>query len=189
MIESPRLLLRRFRPDDAPALGAYRSDPDIARYQVWPSPLTPAEAAETVRRHAEAQPENPGWFQYAIELKADSTLIGDLGVNLHENRLQADIGFTLAAAHHGHGYATEAVQAVVGHLVARGLHRFGAYCDARNTASIRVLERTGFRREGHGIEAVLVRGEWTDSYTFGLLARHWKAPSAISGAARGYRPR
>ncbi|MFF3431968.1 GNAT family N-acetyltransferase [Streptomyces sp. NPDC002602] len=181
MIETPRLLLRRFRPDDAPLLGAYRSDPDIARYQSWNSPLTPAQAAETVRGYAEAQPEDPGWFQYAIELQANpGHLVGDLGVNLHEDRLQADIGFTLAPAHHGHGYATEAVHATVGHLATQGLHRFGAYCDTRNTASIRVLERTGFRLEGHGVENALIRGEWTDTYSFGLLARYWKGPTATA---------
>ncbi|MGH3802785.1 MAG: GNAT family N-acetyltransferase, partial [Pseudonocardiaceae bacterium] len=159
---------------------AYRSDPDIARYQSWASPITPAEAAEIVRGYAEAQPEAPGWFQYAIELKADSRLIGDFGVDLHENRLQADLGCTLAPDQHGHGYAAEAVHGVVGHLIAQGLHRLSAHCDARNSDSIRVLERTGFRREGHGIENELIRGEWTDSYTYGLLARHWKGPSATA---------
>ncbi|MFD5892242.1 GNAT family N-acetyltransferase [Streptomyces sp. NPDC060334] len=80
-------------------------------------------------------------------------------------------------AHHHQGYATEAVHAAVGPFTTRGLHRFGAYYDTRNTASIRVLERTGFRLERHGIEDTLIRGEWTDTYSFGLLARHWKGPS------------
>lgn len=74
----------------------------------------------TVIRHAVAEfaagdPQRPGWFQYGIE--REHVLIGDVGVNLHENRMQAEIGFTLAPAYQGRGYATEAVRRVVGYLL------------------------------------------------------------------------
>ncbi|MEU1816789.1 GNAT family N-acetyltransferase [Streptomyces roseifaciens] len=62
-------------------------------------------------------------------------------MNLHDNRLQADFGYTLAPALHGQGYATEAVRAVVGHLFGRGLHRVSADCDVRNTPLARPLAR------------------------------------------------
>ncbi|MCT9081311.1 GNAT family N-acetyltransferase [Streptomyces fulvoviolaceus] len=175
MIETPRLTLRRFKATDAAPLAAYRNDPDIARYQAWPSPLSPQAAADTVRRYAEQDPDRPGWFQYAIELKADGGLAGDLGVLLHETGAQADLGFTLAPHLHRQGYATEAVQAVIRHLFARGLHRVSAECDARNTASARLLERNGFQREGRRPEFTrnINTGEWTDTLLYGLLARDW----------------
>ncbi|MEU1630637.1 GNAT family protein [Streptomyces sp. NPDC020096] len=179
-IETERLVLRRFRIEDAAPMAAYRNDPDIARYQAWPSPLTPEAAIDQSRVYSEQDPERPGWFQYAIELKADRSMVGDLGVNLHDNRLQADLGYTLAPALHCQGYATEAVRAVLGHLFRRGLHRVSAECDARNTPSARLLERVGFDLEGRRPEFTLHinTGEWTDTLLYGLLASRWQKPAA-----------
>lgn len=144
-IETPRLLLRRFTLDDAAPMAAYRNNPEIARYQGWPSPLTAEAAVAQVRAYSNGDPDEPGWFQYAIELRASRALVGDLGVLLGDDRLHAVIGFTLAPAHHHRGYATEAVQAMVEHLFTRGLQKVSADCDARNTPSARVLERAGFQ--------------------------------------------
>ncbi|MFZ3551719.1 GNAT family N-acetyltransferase [Streptomyces sp. 4.24] len=183
MIETPRLLLRRFEPGDAPALSVYRSEPEIARYQAWPSPLSADEADAAVRDYSKADPEQPGWFQYAIELKADRSLAGDLGINLHDNQMQAELGVTLAPAFHGKGYALEALHGILGHLFDRGLHHVRATCDARNTASARLLERTGFELEGCSTGSLWQRGEWTDLLLFGLLARNWKPQNFTSQAA------
>lgn len=170
-----RLLLRRFREEDAEALAAYRSDPEVARYQSWDSPVSVAEAAEHIRVFAAADPSKPGWFQYAIERRAGGVLIGDIGVCLEDNLMQVEIGFTLAAPHQGNGYATEAVRCVLNHLFGSGIHRVSAGCDPRNTASARLLERLGFRREGHRVEYFWIKGEWADELLFGLLARDWRA--------------
>ncbi|MBM7774747.1 aminoglycoside 6'-N-acetyltransferase [Actinokineospora baliensis] len=164
-----RLVLRPFEPGDAPALAAYRSDPEVARYQAWESPLSVGRAAEVVARFGADAPGGVGWFQYAISL--EGALIGDLGVNLHENRMQAEIGFTIAAAAQGRGYGTEAVARVLRHLFDDlGLHRVSAECDPRNEASARLLERVGFQREGLRRANTWLRGEWTDDLLFGLLA-------------------
>ncbi|WP_329571514.1 GNAT family N-acetyltransferase [Kitasatospora sp. NBC_01266] len=174
LLQTPRLDLRRFRPEDAPALAAYRSDPTVARYQGWTAPVTPAQATELVRGFAAGDPGQPGWFQYAIELRADGRLIGDLGVCLHENLLQAELGFSLAPEHQGHGYAAEAVRAVLRELFEqRGLHRVSAECDTRNRSSARLLERVGFLVEGRRPEYTWLKGEWTDDLLFGLLADRW----------------
>jgi aminoglycoside 6'-N-acetyltransferase len=177
ILTSARLTIRPFRAEDAQTLADYRSDPDVARYQGWEPPF-PVEAA--ARMIAEmTDPDEPGWFQHAIDL--DGTVVGDVGVNLHENRMQAEIGYTLAAAHQGHGYATEAVHRLLEHLFTeRGLHRVSAECDARNGRSVTLLTRLGFRQEGHRVEHTWIRGEWTDDLLFGLLAREFSAvqPSA-----------
>jgi RimJ/RimL family protein N-acetyltransferase len=169
-----RLVLRRFRAEDVDAFAAYRSDPDVARYQSWEAPVPLAEAARQVRRFAVADPTVPGWFQYAIEHRALSVLIGDVGVRLEPNLMQAEIGFTMASAFQGKGFATEAVRCVLNRLFRSGIHRVSAECDARNTASARLLERLGFRREGRRVEHTWIKGEWTDDLLFGLLARDWE---------------
>lgn len=168
---APRLVLRRFRHDDTPAFTAYRSDPVVARYQAWTTPVSPGVAAELVRTLADSDPDQPGWFQYAIERTADHRLIGDLGVCLHDNGLQAEVGFTLAAPAQGCGYATEALTHILDHLfVDRGLRRVSAECDARNLASARLLRRVGFSQEGYRPANTWLKGEWTDDLLFGLLA-------------------
>jgi RimJ/RimL family protein N-acetyltransferase len=178
LLETLRLRLRRFQADDVPAFSAYRSDPDVARYQGWTAPVPVEEAASLVRHFADGDPGVPGWFQYAVELKADGDLIGDVGVKLHENLMQADLGFTLAADRQGYGYATEAVRAVLDDLFARGLRRVSAECDARNTGSARLLERVGFQQEGLRPAFTWLKNEWTDDVLFGLLADHWQKPHA-----------
>ncbi|TCC40004.1 N-acetyltransferase [Kribbella capetownensis] len=168
LVRTERLSLRRFSPDDAEAFAAYRSDPDVARYQSWDAPLPLADALKTVEDFANGDPLKPGWFQYAVDL--DGVLIGDIGFNLHENLRQAELGFTLAPEHQGKGYATEAVRGLLDQLfVERKLHRVSAECDARNRASARLLERLGFRQEGLRLSNSWFKGEWTDDLLFGLL--------------------
>ncbi|WP_432941630.1 GNAT family N-acetyltransferase [Kribbella sp. CA-253562] len=172
ILSTERLVLRRFRDDDAAALAAYRSMPEVARYQSWDAPYPLEKAIETVRLYAGGDPEQPGWFQYAIDL--DGVLIGDIGLNLDETLRQAELGFTLAPAYQGQGYASEAVGALLDHLFTqRNLHRVSAECDARNVASARLLERLGFQREGLRRAASWWKGEWTDDLLFGRLHPDW----------------
>ncbi|HET6739210.1 MAG TPA: GNAT family N-acetyltransferase [Kribbella sp.] len=167
-VHTERLIVRRFSPADAERFGAYRSDPAVARFQGWEPPLRLAEAQQTVERFAQGDPEAPGWFQYAVDL--DGVLIGDVGLKLHDNLMQADLGFTLAAQYQGQGYASEAVRGLLQHLfVDRELHRVSAEADARNTASVRLLERVGFTREGLRPSNTWFKGEWTDDVLFGYL--------------------
>jgi len=170
LLTTDRLVLRRFRPDDAETLAAYRSDPDVARYQSWDAPYPVRKARYAIESMAAADPAQPGWFQYAVELTAERALIGDVGVNLHDNRMQAEIGYTVAPRWQGRGHATAAVRAVLDHLFrVQGLHRVSAECDARNLASVRLLERIGFRREGLLRQHTWIKGEWTDDLLYGLL--------------------
>src|SRR3712207_3871409 len=72
-----------------------------------------------------------------------------------------------------------------------GLHRIWADCDPANTASWRVLEKNGLRREGHLRENASIKGQWVDSLIYAVLSGEWMArPSAShgdGGAARARR--
>ncbi|MDQ2585970.1 GNAT family N-acetyltransferase [Saccharothrix yanglingensis] len=168
-----RLVLRSFSAADAPAFAAYRSDPEVARYQGWDAPFSVAQAEEFVREVSALDPAGIGWYQYAVDV--GGTLVGDVGVNLHEDHRQAEIGYTVAREHQRRGYAAEAVGRLVEHLFTdRGLHRVTAECDARNDRSARLLTRLGFRQEGHRVKATWHKGEWTDDLLFALLAEEWR---------------
>jgi RimJ/RimL family protein N-acetyltransferase len=171
-----RLILRRFRASDAPVLAAYRSDPEVARYQSWDAPFPVEKAEVAVRNFAASSPGEAGWFQYAIELAGEQRLIGDVAVRLHDNLVQGEIGFTLATAYQRRGLATEAVSAVLERLFrVQGLHKVTGECDARNTRSAALMERLGFQREGLLRQQTFIKGEWTDDLLYGLLAAEWPA--------------
>jgi RimJ/RimL family protein N-acetyltransferase len=173
-IRSERLLLRRLDAGDADALAAYRSDPEIARYQSWDTPFSVDDARSLISDFAGADLDCPGWFQWAVERVHEPGIVGDVGVNLLDDGKQAEIGYTIAPAFQGRGYATEAIARMVEHLlVDRRLHRVSAECDTRNEASVRLLERVGFRREGHRRSSTWSKSEWSDDYLYALLSHEW----------------
>ncbi|MEV0899818.1 GNAT family protein [Actinoplanes sp. NPDC049802] len=175
LLTTERLILRRFRASDAPVLSAYRSDPEVARYQSWEAPFPLERAQIAVRNFAAGSPDKAGHFQYAVELAAEETLIGDVYVRLHDNLRQAEIGFTFAGPYQKRGFATEAVSAVLDRLFGRqGLHKVTGECDARNVRSAALMERLGFRREGLLRQQTFLKGEWTDDLLYGLLATEWR---------------
>jgi RimJ/RimL family protein N-acetyltransferase len=174
LITTERLILRRFRKADASVLAEYRSDPEVARYQSWDAPFPLLRAETAVANFMASDPDKAGWFQYAIERVADRRLIGDVGVHLHDNLLQAEIGFTVATPYQRMGLGSEAVRAVLDRLFrVQGLHKVTGECDARNTPSAALMERLGFTREGHLRQQTFIKGEWTDDLIYGLLAEEW----------------
>jgi RimJ/RimL family protein N-acetyltransferase len=183
-----RVLLRRFGRADAAALARYRTVPEVARYQSWGAPYPLAAAEQLIGQLMREHPDTPGqWYQFAVTLRSTGELIGDCGaLPLAADPRIAEIGFTTAPGHQGHGYGTEAVLLLLGYLFSeRHKHRVSATCDARNTASARLLERVGMQREGHLRESTWAKGEWTDDLLFGMLDREWReqAGAAPSGPA------
>lgn len=175
-LRTARLLLRRFRPDDVAAFAAYRSDPEVARFQGWDAPYPTAAADAFVADLGRAVPGTPGqWYQIAVEEPVSGRLVGDVGVLTEADPRLARIGFTIAGDAQGQGYATDAVTAVLSHLFAGGTHRVSADCDARNTRSAALLERVGMRREAHHRASAWWKGEWTDEYVYAVLAGEWSA--------------
>jgi RimJ/RimL family protein N-acetyltransferase len=175
---SDRIALRRFVPADLTVFVRYRSDPEVARYQTWDAPYPRSSGERFISEQAEQHPDTAAeWFQYAMVLRSTNELIGDCasGTDANDPRI-AEIGFTVRPEFQGHGYATEGAGALIGYLFGeRGKHRLTARCDARNDASVRVLERLGMRREGHLRESTWVKGEWTDDLLYAMLDYEWAA--------------
>ena len=139
-IRTDRLVLRRFVAADAATLSGYRSDPDVARYQGWPTPYSVAAARRLIEEQAHLDGPRAGdWLQIAATLAGE--LIGDVAVRLSDDGRTARIGYTIAPAHQRRGFGVEAVGTVVSRLfeAAGGLHRVQASLDARNIASARLL--------------------------------------------------
>ena len=138
--------LRRFHAKDLDPFLAYRDDPEIARFQSWEA-MSREKAAGFIAHMASIDPLlRPGhWTQIAIAQTATDDLIGDMGLYLSNDGLEAEIGITLARSSHGQGHAMRACQLAVGLLFDRtAITRINAFADARNTASRRLCDRLGF---------------------------------------------
>ena len=167
-IVTPRLVLRRFTAGDAEVLAAYRSHPDVARFQSWAVPYGVDAAHNLIEAQSMLDgPTRGEWIQIATE--RDGELVGDVAVELSGDGLTATVGYTVAPAHQGRGLATEAVGAVVARLFDElAVHRVQASLDSRNDASARVVERLGFVHEGTAVSSVLEHAEWTDDARYAL---------------------
>ena len=178
-LRSPRLLLRRLENDDLAALCAYRSLPDVARFQDWDS----FSLQDGVRLIAEqsSQEENVSgtWLQLAIVRQDNGEMIGDCGMHFRrEDVSQMELGITLAPSQQGHGYATEALTSVIDHAFARlNKRRITAVTDAENARAAALFWRLGFRREGHFVENVWFKGRWGSEFAFALLRTEWQKHS------------
>jgi RimJ/RimL family protein N-acetyltransferase len=175
-IGAERLLLSPLVPADAVPLFAYRSLPEVCRYQSW-EPTRVEDAEAFIAGLAGVAFDTPGtWFQLGVRLRRGGELVGDVGVHFIEDGEQVEIGFTLAPRAQGRGFATEAVTALLGTVFGElGKHRVTASVDPRNEASVRLLRRVGMRQEAHLVRSLRFKGEWADDLVFAILDSEWSS--------------
>jgi RimJ/RimL family protein N-acetyltransferase len=177
-IRTERLLLRLYTDDDLDAVHDVQSRTDVTRYLYW-GPRDREEARESLRKKIASSGlrEDGDDLTLAVVLPGTGTVIGDVLLIWHsrEHR-QGEIGYVFHPGYGGRGFATEAAAAVLalgfGDL---RLHRIIGRIDARNTASARVLERLGMRREAHLVHNEVVKGEWADEVVYAILEDEWRA--------------
>jgi [ribosomal protein S5]-alanine N-acetyltransferase len=159
--------LRRLAVSDLAAFQAYRADADLNRYQEW-SVSPDQEASEFLREMSEAALLRPGhWVQIGIADREDLALLGDIGLFLADDSRHLEIGFTLARRVHGRGLATMAVREAIQLVFQRtAVERVLAITDARNHASIGVLERVGMRKQEE--RTTVFRGEPCLEYVYAI---------------------
>ncbi len=175
-LESARLVLRELELSDWPAVHAYSSEPGVTRYQPW-GPNTPAGSRTFVRRVVAGRRREPRRDHHlAVTLAESGQLVGTAALIVRSSEHgQGEIGYFLAPASWGHGYATEAAQLLLDFGFGRlGLHRIFATVDPRNEASIRVLTKLGMRLEGRLRETMHLRDGWRDSLLLAMLVLEWQ---------------
>lgn len=139
-ITTPRLSLSPFEPSDWPFFRTLRHDPAIMRYMAAIAPEKETQRLFALRLAAK--------HVFVIRQHNDETPLGDIGLQISEqNREEADIGYTIVPQAQGHGFASEALQAVCEYAFIRaGVKAVNAYVLADNGGSVRVLEKAGFVR-------------------------------------------
>lgn len=166
-ILTPRLRLRLLEPRDAASLSAYRSDPNVARFQSWTAPYPISAALELIQSMQTRNITDTGWTQIAVAALETDVLLGDIGFNL-THPSSAEIGFTLSAAAQGLGLMREALEALFKDAAAGGVRRITATTDVRNTASQRLLTRLGFTLERVLKDSWLEGNQYFDEYFYAL---------------------
>lgn len=146
-LETPRLLLRRFVPEDAEAM--YRNwacDPEVTKYLTW----LPHASADVTRRMLEdwcARYADPEYYQWAIVPKDLGEPIGSVSVvQFFKDGACADLGACIGKPWWGRGLTAEALTAVLRFLFTEvEMPEVGACNDVNNPASGRAQEKAGLR--------------------------------------------
>ncbi|GAB3590858.1 GNAT family protein [Angustibacter peucedani] len=180
-VTTERLRLRLFEPRDLEDQLRIQSDPDLVRYVPYEPRTREQVAAGLAERLASPPMDADGQvLRIAVERLDDGAFVGELTMMLHSvEHQQGELGFILAREQQGHGYGTEAAEALL-QLAFEwlGLHRMVGQCDPRNTASAALLARLGMRREAHFHQLERFKGEWGDLFVYALLADEWRARRA-----------
>lgn len=174
-IRTERLTLRALVEGDLDDHHRMVGDPRVVRY-LYEDPLDrDAARAHLAPRLSPVLPEEGAWMNLAVE--HEGTYLGEVGVKLCSRvHRQCEVGYVFLPESAGHGYATEAAAAMVALAFTElDAHRVEGRIDARNTASARVLERLGMRREAHLRENEFVKGEWTDEGIYAILEDEWRS--------------
>lgn len=147
LLRTERLVVRRFDAGDIEALHTYRNDEATAPTPNWTVPWPYDDAVMLVAEMALRDPlfERGEWAQLAVQRAESPELIGDIAVLWQRDDDVAELEFTLAPAHCGSGYMTEAVAAVCAEITRElGLRLVAAVTRLDHDAARRVLERVGF---------------------------------------------
>ncbi|TDJ40143.1 MAG: N-acetyltransferase [Gammaproteobacteria bacterium] len=172
-LSAERLKLRPFTPADGKSVFDYwNSDADWARFnKSVPDEYSEVDAekfvADLVLRDRESQ---PNWA-----LVIDGRVSGVVSLTFEQGHRIAVIGYGIHGALRGQGLSGEAVKTVIDGAFRSYsmLQKIRAHTDSRNTGSIRVLEKLGFKREGILRSNQFVKGELTDEAIYGLLRKEW----------------
>lgn len=148
-LETARLRLRRFRPEDAGScLENWAADERVFRF-LSQTPMSRADVEKWLAGAEEAY-ASPATYYWAIEKREAPGVIGEIFVDdFSERNGWCEIDYKLGPAFWGQGYAAEALAAVMACLFDQvGFHRVQAKCSVGNAASERVMEKAGMHREG-----------------------------------------
>jgi RimJ/RimL family protein N-acetyltransferase len=175
-IETPRLLLRELRREDAEAIFRLFSNPAVMRYYDM-DVFTSREQAQALIERQRQRFEQKERFRWGVALKERNTIIGTGGY-VAWNRMwyHAELGYDLASPYWGQGLMTEALKAMIQFGFERmGLHRIEAEVMPENEASVRLLRNLGFVAEGVLRERSFWKGAFHDLIMCALLKSTWES--------------
>ena len=167
IVETERLVLRRYKEEDLHDLIEYLSDKEVVEYEPY-KPLTFNETKENLEWRIGTDE------MIAVELKKSHKMIGNVYMGKREFEAM-EMGYVFNRNYWDNGYATESCKALIQQAFSNGTHRIYAECDPRNKSSWKLLEALGFQREAHLRKNVYFwkdeneRPIWKDTYIYAKL--------------------
>ncbi|HEY8507733.1 MAG TPA: GNAT family N-acetyltransferase [Steroidobacteraceae bacterium] len=148
VLETPRLALRKFTPEDAPFILRLLNEPSFLHFIGDRNVRTLEDARQYLLNGPIASYEQYGFGLYLTVRKSDGVAVGMCGLLKRDALPEADIGFAFFPEFWSHGYARESASAVMEHARrVHGLTRILAIVSPDNERSIRLLHRLGMRFE------------------------------------------
>ncbi len=149
IFETPRLLLRKFTPDDANLIYELNKDPDVTRFTHDPMHDI-RQANYVLTKMILPQYELYGYGRWAVHLKHENEFIGWCGLKYRPELDEIDLGFRFKRVSWGKGYATESALATIAHgFNVLKLTRITGHAEPENFASCKVLENCGMQYIGN----------------------------------------
>jgi ribosomal-protein-alanine N-acetyltransferase len=178
-LRTERLTLRPLRSEHAAGLFPIWSDADVVRFTYMRLVKDMGACVQSVLNTMEAGARREDAGPYVIFL--GPTLIGMAGAaRVLRESSEYELYYHLGRAYWGRGYATEAASAVLDDIFSMPLvHRVSAEVVAENAASVRVLEKTGMKREGRLRGKFFKDGIYRDLYVYSILRNEWQQWKAM----------
>lgn len=188
VLETERLRLREFRPDDREALFAIFSKEEVARYYGM-TPFKNVKRSDSVLKRRMKLLHIDNGVAWGVTLKGSDQLIGGCRFKSWEKKSKvSEIAYEMHPDYWNRGLMTEAVRAAIAYgFDVANLNRIEAWVATENVASIKVLEKVGFQYEGTQRERYFWNDRYHDMDFYSLLRREWNhfASSLSSGGSAG----
>ncbi len=173
-----RIQIRLLRTDDLEDFLAYRSNPEVCRWQGF-GPFDETAARQFLRKHMPLDFRGTGqWQQLGVEEIASGRLIGDCAVKFSSEAPRLiKLGLTLAPDFQRQGFGYETMILFLDFLFGEGnIHKAIANIDERNLASVGLISKLGFQQEGRLRKQFWNEAEqcWDDEFVYGMLEEEWK---------------
>ena len=168
ILETERLYIRTFIQKDFEDVFEIYSNEIVCRYlleEIWDSNNKKENFSNKLKNN---KLDKETALNLAVLL--NEKVIGDISIWYTGMKDTVEIGFVFNPKFSKKGYAKESVRAVIEELFNKyRIHRIQANLDARNIASAALCNNIGMRKEAHFIKDYWNKGEWTDSYVYGML--------------------
>ena len=171
-VNTNRLILRKYTPDDWLDLYEYLSQEEVVKFEPYEVFSKEASKQEAIKRS-----ENDCFW--AVCLKESGKLIGNIYLSKQDYDTW-ELGYVFNKCYQGYGYATEAAKALLDDVFKnKKARRVIAKCNPLNKPSWKLLERLKFRREGHLVKNIYFKKDklnnpiWSDTFEYAILSDEW----------------
>ncbi len=174
-IRTDKLNLEPFTQRDLQFAHALFGDEENSRFLLRDHNLAGEDSIVFELELKKYEPESHNEFAYTVALSSTETKIGVCVLVLDDNGCEAELGWAIHKDYWGQGFGTQTAHALLEFGFNRlNLRRIYAVCDSANTASYRVMEKNGMRREGHFIKSRPSHGDYRDELYYAILKEVWE---------------